>query len=554
MPMPDSEVVASILSGDPDGLAEAYDRYAAPLFTYCCTLLREPADAADVVQDTFVIASARLASLRDPDRLRPWLFAVARNGCMRRLRDRSSTAAFDDAADITDETADVGGDAERAELRALLRAALRGLNDGDRDLIVMQLSQGLDVAEIAASLGVTRNAAHSLLSRARAQLQAAVGVILVGRMGRSQCPALDEMLAGWDGQLTVLLRKRVNRHIEHCPVCTARRQHELRPAMLLSLAGGPALLGAAAAVHHAQTAGQVTAALRDQALATATSQGPTAVARQAAILEKAGAFGSGGFPRPLNAPRAWLPRTRHAQVAAAAGTAAAVTTGAVLLTVLSGGPRHAHLAAGGPAGPGGASASGPASPGSPSPGSPSPGSPSPGSSSPGSPTGPPSPSPGSSAGGSPGRGGTGTGGTGPGTVVSFPSGPAPSTVGGQPPSTPGQPPAASPTSTAPPTVPPTTTASPPPPAAGTINVSPSTVLLTPLLGSSFTITASGGPVSWSISEPSSLLGKVTLSQSSGTLTAGQSVTVSISTSLASLDSRITVSPGGEQVAVIVGLL
>ena len=85
-------------------------------------------------------------------------------------------------------------------------------------------------------------------------------------------------------------------------------------------------------------------------------------------------------------------------------------------------------------------------------------------------------------------------------------------------------------------------------------MSPSTVLLTPLLGSTFTITASGGPVSWTIAEPSSLLGKVALSQSSGTLAAGQSVTVYISTSLASLDSHITVSPGGEQVAVIVGLL
>ena len=37
----------------------------------------EPADAADAVQDTFVIAAAELGRLRDPDRLRPWLYAVA---------------------------------------------------------------------------------------------------------------------------------------------------------------------------------------------------------------------------------------------------------------------------------------------------------------------------------------------------------------------------------------------------------------------------------------------------------------------------------------------
>jgi RNA polymerase sigma factor (sigma-70 family) len=163
----DSEVVASIVAGQPSGLAEAYDRYAAILYTYCCTLLHEPADAADAVQDTFVIASSRLAGLRDPERLRAWLFAVARNECLRRLRDRQSTSAFDEGADVTDETVDVGGDAERAELRALLRAAIQGLGDADRDVIVLQLSHGLDAAEIAGVLGVSRNHAHALLSRAR---------------------------------------------------------------------------------------------------------------------------------------------------------------------------------------------------------------------------------------------------------------------------------------------------------------------------------------------------------------------------------------------------
>jgi hypothetical protein len=89
---------------------------------------------------------------------------------------------------------------------------------------------------------------------------------------------------------------------------------------------------------------------------------------------------------------------------------------------------------------------------------------------------------------------------------------------------------------------------------GTISVSPSLVLLTPLLGNSFTITASGGPVTWSISEPSSVVGDVTLSRSAGTLAAGQSVTVTISTTLAAVDSKITVSPGNEQVTVVLGAL
>ncbi len=89
--MPDRELVAAIAAGDADGLAEAYDRYAAPLYTYCRFMLPDPdpmGSAAQAVQDTFIIAAAKLAELADPDRLRPWLHAVARNECLRRLGPR----------------------------------------------------------------------------------------------------------------------------------------------------------------------------------------------------------------------------------------------------------------------------------------------------------------------------------------------------------------------------------------------------------------------------------------------------------------------------------
>src|ERR1700758_3535819 len=179
--MRDSEVVAAIVAGDPEGLAEAYDRYASPLYTYCRSLLREPADAADAVQDTFVIAASRLAGLRDANRLRPWLYAVARNECHRRLRARAAQVStpLDEMPDVTDTSAAVSGEAEREELRALLRSAVRGLNSGEQDLVELQLRQGLDVAEIAAVLGVSRNHAHALLSRTRDQLEISLGALLV---------------------------------------------------------------------------------------------------------------------------------------------------------------------------------------------------------------------------------------------------------------------------------------------------------------------------------------------------------------------------------------
>ncbi len=82
--MQDRDVVAAVVAGDADGIAEAYDRYAASLYAYGHSLLPGPA-AAEVVLDTFLIAVSRLDGLRDPARLDAWLHAVARNECLRRL-------------------------------------------------------------------------------------------------------------------------------------------------------------------------------------------------------------------------------------------------------------------------------------------------------------------------------------------------------------------------------------------------------------------------------------------------------------------------------------
>ena len=85
MRMQDRAVVAAVVAGDADGFAAAYDQYAASLYAYCHSVLPGPEAAAEAVLDTFLIAAAKLDGLRDPDRLGPWLHAIARNECLRRL-------------------------------------------------------------------------------------------------------------------------------------------------------------------------------------------------------------------------------------------------------------------------------------------------------------------------------------------------------------------------------------------------------------------------------------------------------------------------------------
>ena len=312
--MRDREVVAAIEAGDPAGLAEAYDRYATPLYSFCRTMLREPADAADAVQDTFVIAAPRMPGLRDPDRLRSWLYAVARNECHRKLRSGSLHASIEEAPDVTDEAADVAADVERADLRALVRDALAGVGPTEREVLELQLRQGLSGGEVASVLGVSRNHAHALLSRARDQLATALGALVVARTGRQDCPDLDVMLRQWDGVLTVLVRKRVNRHVERCPVCSGRRRREVSPAMLLGVVPVAVL---------PLVAGGLPAAFRDQVMRIATGNSPAAVAHRATVAKTSYSFGPQGFPRPLHQPGPpwWHVRPTHA--GAVTGTAAA---------------------------------------------------------------------------------------------------------------------------------------------------------------------------------------------------------------------------------------
>jgi hypothetical protein len=196
---------------------------------------------------------------------------------------------------------------EHVELRQLLADAIGGLGPSEREAIELRLRQGLDAAEVASVLGVSRGHAHSLLSRARDQLQECLGVLLVGHAGRTDCEELAHLLSGWDGRLTAALRERVHWHITHCATCANCRALELRSAMFGGLS--PLRGMAAAAAESSRLTDSAPAGLKGHVLRLATGQDPSAVAHRAAVLGHAGPFGRRGFPKPaLRKRRSWWAR------------------------------------------------------------------------------------------------------------------------------------------------------------------------------------------------------------------------------------------------------
>ena len=506
--MQDGEIVEAITAGDIAGLAAAYDRYAPGLYAYCRSLLADPADAADAVQDTFIITAAKVRGLRDPGRFRPWLYAVARNECFRQLRALGLSAPLDEVPEAT-QGPDLAAGPEREELRALVAAALTGLNSADREVIELNLRHTLDEADLADALGVSRNQAHALVTRARAQFEGSLGVLLVARAGREACPGLDDILAGWNGELTILLRQRVNRHIESCEVCGERKRQELSPAMLLSMLPMVAL----------------PSGLREQIFRLIVDRSPAGVGYRDLVVRRAAPFSHSGFPRPIESPRRiYGVRTMAAAASVAILAAALLGTGTVYVlealhhkgttpvsaaTIgptaapepMASGSHQAKAAAGNRHHAGSDN---------------------------GGTVGNPQPSP------TAGQAGSGTGsGTGPGPQPSNNPQPTPTRHSHTP--------------TPPPSSPP---ASP-----GTLAVSPGPVTLTSSGGAytgSFTLTAQGGPVSgFSILDPAPA-GDLSVSPSGGALQDGQTVTITVTVNSSSglqFETDLTVDPGGLTIAI-----
>jgi RNA polymerase sigma factor (sigma-70 family) len=230
----DAQLVRAATAGDRGAFAAIYDRYADRLHDFCWSVLRDRDEAADATQDAFLVAAERLGQLRDPERLRPWLYAVARSQAMRRVRARSRVAPEEQMTDLPDPSSGPEQAAERADLRRLVWSAAAGLSERDRALLDLHLRHGLEGAELGEAMGVEPGHAYVLLSRLRDQVERSLGALLVARLGRDDCPELAGVLAGWDGRFSPLIRKRVARHVDACAACGTRRRALASPLALLS--------------------------------------------------------------------------------------------------------------------------------------------------------------------------------------------------------------------------------------------------------------------------------------------------------------------------------
>lgn len=160
--------VAEAAAGDALALARIVAAHHDDMARLCFVICGDQDLAQDAVQAAWPLAWRKLGTLRDPDRLRPWLMTIAANEARQLLRRKHRDRVLEiEVIDLDPARADPG---DRAGLLDL-RAALRQLTPEERTLLAMRHVAGFDSPEIGAALGISAVAVRTRLSRLVARLR-----------------------------------------------------------------------------------------------------------------------------------------------------------------------------------------------------------------------------------------------------------------------------------------------------------------------------------------------------------------------------------------------
>ena len=154
-----------------------FETYHDRIYRYILGLVRNPAEAEDLTQDTFLRAYRYGDSLRDPEAVRGWLYRIATHVCVDRLRQCKPLVSLDSEeaegrvkppVSKSPPPLDVS---ERKETSACVQRCLDFLPDKYRAVILLHEAHSLTAPEIAGLLGVTVATVKIRLHRARRGLQ-----------------------------------------------------------------------------------------------------------------------------------------------------------------------------------------------------------------------------------------------------------------------------------------------------------------------------------------------------------------------------------------------
>jgi RNA polymerase sigma-70 factor (ECF subfamily) len=180
----DTELVTLVRDGQGPAFQEIMRRYNQRLYRVARAIMRDEAEAEDVVQEAYVRAFAALGDFRGDCGLPTWLTRIVMNEALGRMRQRRPTDSLE-ALDRAIEQGDTRvimfpgvqansspeADAARAEVRRLLEAAIDELPESFRLVFMMRDVEEMSIEETATGLAIRPETVKTRLHRARKLLR-----------------------------------------------------------------------------------------------------------------------------------------------------------------------------------------------------------------------------------------------------------------------------------------------------------------------------------------------------------------------------------------------
>lgn len=167
----DEQLIALISTGDEEAFGQLYRNTDRALFGYILSLLGNPQDAEEVMQETYLKIWTCAASYRPQGKPLAWMLTIAKNLCYMRFRERKhqSDLGLEDLPE--GELGEMCSQVETAPERMVLTAALELLKEEERQIVLLHAAGGLKHREIASSLGMPLATVLSKYSRAMKKLE-----------------------------------------------------------------------------------------------------------------------------------------------------------------------------------------------------------------------------------------------------------------------------------------------------------------------------------------------------------------------------------------------
>lgn len=178
----DPQWLARLRAGDKAACAACIEQHSPGVYRLALRLTRNPAEAEDVVQETFLNAFKAIGSFEGRSELGTWLYRIAYNAAMGRLRRKrfdtvavETVTAPDDGLPVPRQLFDwcclPEPDFHTTEARVQMEAAIAELPEKLRVVFVMRELEGLSTQETADALGVSLEVVKTRLHRARLWLR-----------------------------------------------------------------------------------------------------------------------------------------------------------------------------------------------------------------------------------------------------------------------------------------------------------------------------------------------------------------------------------------------